>query len=336
MIHFECGHCGRGFKAPETDAGKAGRCPQCGNKVVVPPAPTEKLTLVREPNATPAQKPLEPDAAPPSGWIDSSHRAQEAETRRRDQEVLESLGPLPVPERTGERQFFWLFDILVYPFSGTGLVTLGVIIGFPLVRALLGAVIPPFMPYRGFLFLIIGSVLTLYLGWYLAECVYDSAKGGTRAPDVMDADTSLGSLWSRVSYLLAVYLIYGLPVLIYVLIMQRFDAIFWALAAWAVLLFPMGLLAMVINDSVSALNPFFLVGSIFRVFLPYLGLVACLIGMACLLILLPALFRPAPPAEAIGAFGLASLVLGAYGSFLFAHVLGRFYWRHRDRLDWGI
>lgn len=255
--------------------------------------------------------------------------------RRRDQEVLESLGPLPIPERTGERQFFWLFDILVYPFSGTGLVTLAVIIGYPLLTTLLAAILPMIPLFGGWPFLFISFVLALYFGWYLAECVYDSAKGGTRAPDIFDADTSIGALWSTVSYLLAVYIVYVLPVVVYATITHRIDAIFCALAIWAALLFPMGLLAMVMHDSVSVLNPFFLLGSIFRVFLPYLGLVVCLIGMACLLVLLPAMMVPAAPGAAL-ALDLATLVTGVYGSFLFAHVLGRFYWRYRDRLDWGI
>jgi len=251
--------------------------------------------------------------------------------------MLEWLGsPPPKPEPTGERKLYWLFDILLYPFSITGIVTMVVIVGFPLVRALLGAVLPLFGPWRHWAFLLIGAALGLYFAWYLAECVYDSAKGGTRAPDVLDANTDFGALWSRVSSLLGVYILYGLPVALYAAIANRFDAIFWALAAWAVFLFPMGLLAMVVHDSPSALNPLFVLNSIRRVCLPYIGLVACLIGMAGLLVVLPAMFRPPPPPGAVGAFSLLSLIAGTYGSFIFAHVLGRFYWRYREQLDWGL
>ncbi|HPC97021.1 MAG TPA: hypothetical protein PLU87_18915 [Sedimentisphaerales bacterium] len=301
--------------------------------MVIPPA--DELALVQDPVATAPPQSSQPAAA--SAPITAAHRAQEAEARRRERETLEWLGsPPPKPEPTGERKFYWLFDILLYPFSITGIVTMAVIVGFPLVRAFLRSVLPLFGPWRHGAFLLIRFTLGLYVAWYLAECVYDSAKGGTRAPDVLDADTSLGALWSRVSSLLGVYILYGLPVALYAGIARRFDATFWALAAWAVFLFPMALMAMVIYDSPSALNPLFVLNSIRRVCLPYIGLVACLIGMAALFAVLPAMFRPAPPPGAVGAFGLLSLIVGAYGSFIFAHVLGRFYWRYRDRLDWGI
>jgi hypothetical protein len=94
-----------------------------------------------------------------------------------------------------------------------------------------------------------------------------------------------------------------------------------------IVFFPMGLLAMIMHDSVSALNPLLLLGSIFRVFLPYVGFVLLLgmlvVGLALLwpfLIVLPVI-------------GFAAVL---YGAFILAHILGRFYWRYRDRLDWGI
>ncbi len=178
----------------------------------------------------------------------------------------------------------------------------------------------------------ITCVLSLYVAWYLAECVYDSAKGGTRAPEIIDTGW-LDDWWSRVSYLLVVYILFALPPLIYHFAVGRTDAIFWALLAWAVLFFPMGLLAMVIHDSTCALNPLSLLKSILQVFGPYLGL---LLGIGALAGLLwyatDLLSQGLGPA---GVWLVAALMYG-YAAFVLAHVLGRFYWRYRDRLDWGI
>jgi len=38
MIKFNCDNCGRKFSAPESYAGKKGRCPKCKNVVFIPDA----------------------------------------------------------------------------------------------------------------------------------------------------------------------------------------------------------------------------------------------------------------------------------------------------------
>jgi DNA-directed RNA polymerase subunit RPC12/RpoP len=333
VLRFSCPNCGAKLTGSEERAGKAAVCPRCKRKLTVPPAP--ELTLLREEPAAPVESSDRPTFRAPPAPVERDSDRREHEQAR---EVLASLGPEAAPEHTGERKLPWLLDILLYPFSTTGIVTLVVMIGFPLVRTLFDAFAPRprVVPMRGWPSFLIGLVLGLYVLWYLAECVHDSAQGGTRAPDVLDANTGLSNLWARVSYLLAVYIVYGMPVVIYGLATHRLDPIFWALAAWAAVFFPMSLLAMVVNDSISALNPLFLIGSICRVPLSYFGLIVCLLAMAVLFVLVPALMRPTPPPGAVGAIGLVSLLAGAYGSFLFAHVLGRFYWRNRDRLDWGL
>jgi hypothetical protein len=29
-------------------------------------------------------------------------------------------------------------------------------------------------------------------------------------------------------------------------------------------------------------------------------------------------------------------LIASYAALIMAHILGRFYWRHRERFDWGI
>jgi hypothetical protein len=142
-----------------------------------------------------------------------------------------------------------------------------------------------------------------------------------------------GELWSRVSYLLAVYIVYVLPVVVYRMVRQETDVVFWGLAAWAVVFFPMGLLAMVMHDSVSALNPLFLLGSIFRTFFQYIGLIVLFLPFAVLFWLSGRTSEDSKPTILLDVFGL---FVTSYVPFILAHLLGRFYWRYYERLDWDI
>jgi hypothetical protein len=330
MIHFPCQHCGAKLQISPAHAGKEGRCPHCKNKLTVPPAPEPELKLVREDASAGASIPsklLEDVAVAPQPL--PLGKADEARPNRLMQGLADSLQREEAPGEPGVRRLPWFLDILLYPANLSGLIALVFMTVFPL---LLGFF--PWIFFWGSLrFLGPVAALGLYLGWYLAECVYDSAKGGTRAPTVFDVG-DWSDWWSRVSYLGAVYVLFGLPPVIYGMVVGRTDAIFLVLAAWALVFLPMGLLAMVIHDSVSALNPLFLLGSIWRVLGPYLCL---LLGTGVVV----GLFwragggmtrRLAPPVV----LPLLHVLVGSYATLILAHLLGRFYWRYRDRLDWGI
>jgi len=331
MIHFECEYCGRKLRVPETHAGRQGRCPTCKRAVVVPRDALPELTLVRD------EAPSETGSARPSDDI-PSYRPPARHTRQALSEAANwgetdsaaSLGFMDAPEHTGERKLPWPLDILLYPASPSGLIILAIVIG-----GLFLTTITRFyfhLPGLGIVtVLIIPAVLGLYQWWYFAECMYDSAQGGTRAPDLLVP--GLGDMWSRVSYMLAVPVIYLLPATLYFTILRQYDAILLGLLAWAILFFPMGLLAMVVNDSVSALNPLFLLVSIARVFLPYLGLLLVLALPIPLLQLVPRLFAGQPFSLV---FIFTIMFVLAYVSLIYAHILGRFYWRYRDRLGWGV
>jgi hypothetical protein len=283
------------------------------------------LELVREDTAAdtrPPSKLLEELAvSPPPLPVGRDGDTQEDRLADR---LFGSMWSEAAGEPTGERRLPWPIDILLYPASLGGLTTLVIIVGIPLLLELIPLILVGWL---------IGIVIGLYSIWYLAECVYDSAKGGTRAPLALDT-TDLGQMWSRAVYLAAVYILFVLPAVVYRMFVDESDAIFWGLVAWAAVFFPMGLLAMVIDDSVSALNPLFLLGAIVRTFFPYVGLVA-LLGIAVVLrrLALSRLTGAAPLSPLLAApVSFATL----YVSFILAHILGRFYWRYRERLDWGI
>lgn len=338
MIRFQCEHCAVELTIREDRAGTLGRCPRCKQAITIPrasqagpPADDKELTLIAPPEIKDHTQ---------FDWPDERELTQtEQERIRSEQQLLTELGIQPRAEHTGQRRFIWPLDILLYPMSGPGLTVLGIIVGFTLLVMLFERFMP-ILPLFG-IFLFVGRfILGLYAAWYLAECVYDSATGGTRAPDF--AVASLGDMWSRVSYLLVVSIVYLLPVVLYRIIISgfeitgaRFEIIFWVLAGYALLFFPMGLLAMVVNDSISSVNPFFLLGSIFRAFFQYAGLLLFFAALAVLLWL-------SGPSEEQSAqlrpFWLETvgLATAGYAAFVLAHILGRFYWRNRERLDWGL
>ncbi|MCX5646969.1 MAG: hypothetical protein NTZ17_20160 [Phycisphaerae bacterium] len=315
MVRFQCQHCGAKLQVSEAHAGKKGRCPRCTNALAVPPVPEPELELVKEDTSAEARTPLAVRPQPlPLGQEDDSREHR-----------LASLSPNPAPEDTGERRLPWPIDILLYPASMGGLTTLAIMVGIPLLLEVI--------PLLSMLLWPVGIVISLYSIWYLAECVCDSAKGGTRAPMALDT-ADLGEMGSRVLYLAAVYLLFVFPALLYGAFVNTAGAVFWGLVAWAVIFFPMGLLAMVIHDSTSALNPLFLLGAILRTFVPYVGLLLLVGMLAGLYWLIPSLRE----SESVLGWFLDALrsFLTAYLSFVVAHVLGRFYWRCRERLDWAI
>ncbi len=175
-----------------------------------------------------------------------------------------------------------------------------------------------------------GGIFT-YIGWYLAECVYDSAKGGTRAPDTLTP--GLGDMWSRVSYLFAVYGLFFAPPVVYYAFTRQIDLILFGLVLWALVFFPMGLLAMVVLDSTTALNPFLLLGAILRTFGSYVGLLVVQLAITLATVLIVYTFI----GYRLSLLGFVMVLAPHfYVAMIQAHLLGRFYLRYAEELDWGL
>lgn len=335
VIKFRCDKCGQKFTVPEVQAGKKGRCPKCKNIVAVPkhqsPGVVIKpkdsaydLTLLDVPETGKVQKkPVRQYAVP--------------DTATEQTEESQRESPTGEVEPTGERKLPWMLDIFLYPTSKPGLTSLGIIVGIPL---LIDIVLQAFGPFALTLALprfILNILIGLYVCWYFAECVRDSAAGGTRAPEVF-ATADVSTMFEQSLYLAACYIIFAGPAGFYSVFTHKTDAVFWLLAAYGVFFFPIGLLAAVMFNSGAAFNPILWVGSIFSVFFQYCGLVLLLCGPV---LAIGAIMNIQPqdiPLPKVLALILEAGFTGIllYIVFVVAHLLGRFYWRYRERLNWEV
>jgi hypothetical protein len=178
----------------------------------------------------------------------------------------------------------------------------------------------------------------LYIYWYVTECIRDSAAGRIRAPEAF-AISGLGDMWSQAQHIIGCYLIFAGPVGFYFLWTQRMDTPFWVLLAYGVFFFPMGLLTCVMFDSIRGLNPVLLLGSIFSTFFQYCGLVF----LVASIVLAVRFFTHMQGTENVehnwvSRMFLETLFYGImlYTIFVVAHLLGRFYWRHEEKLNWEV
>jgi hypothetical protein len=102
------------------------------------------------------------------------------------------------------------------------------------------------------------------------------------------------------------------------------------LAVYAAFLLPMSLLAIVMFDSLQGLNPIILIGSIISTFLPYCVLVAVFLSAGILVV------RNMP--DTYGSYILIFIVscIRLYIIMVGAHLLGWFYHRYEQELNWDV
>jgi len=320
LVNFLCEDCGERISAVHTQAGKEGKCPKCRAALVVPAAHDLTLLDVREqynlqdhPNSQPR---------PPEDITELQQEEPAAEKTESD---------------TG-RKLPWIIDIFLYPTSAPGLTHLAIFIGIPLLIHLIRQLLGPLGLVLLFPGLVINLLLGFYMCWYFAECVRDSAAGHVRAPEVF-ADADIGTIFGQWLYLAACYAIFVLPAAFYFTYTNRTDRIFWTLVACGVFFFPMALLTVVMFDTSSAFNPILWIASIFSTFFQYCWLVLFVSGIVLASLALIGIGKPEEARE----MGIGAKILGAvfsclliYMAFVVAHLLGRFYWRYQERLNWEV
>lgn len=331
FIRFYCNNCGYKSTVSESYAGKKIKCPKYYNTIFIPTVESTGTT-------TSQRSPAKPKT--PSKYSDYDLTLLDTKEQNiiHDQQIREytafeqaaELEQEPdAEEPIDERRLPWLIDIFLYPISVPGLINLAIFLGVPLLIDILGTILPVQLSCLfGLVTIVIHIVIFLYIYWYFVECVRDSADGGVRAPEGLGATPGLaGMFWQTVNVIGCLAVFFG-PFVFYMLFAKKTDIIFWLLLSYAVFLFPMGLLAVVMFDSAIGLNPRLLIRSISGTFSPYCGLVLLFAAPVVLI----GIIQPETQESLFWKFILRSVI--TYMVLVGAHLLGRFYWRYQDKLNW--
>ncbi|MEN6575899.1 MAG: hypothetical protein ABFD90_06100 [Phycisphaerales bacterium] len=182
---------------------------------------------------------------------------------------------------------------------------------------------------------IVYALPVAYTLYYLAECVRDRAGGGRHPPGywMHPSDSSKWDCVTQMFEVIGCVAVCFWPVSVYYIVREQVDCAYWLLLAGGAFLFPMILLAVVLFDSLNALNPILIGGSILRTFVPYCGMVLLVCGVAVLFTKMGlktyGFWRP--PMVPF----LLRLVQ-FYLIFVAIALLGDFFRRHETRLDWEV
>lgn len=310
VIQFRCGQCDAKLRVPETHAGKQARCPRCKGALRIPQAPTSPSVESRGAETADAapQNPLDPALLEPP-------RASETSVSEPAATCDENAPRSP-------------FQVLLYPFSVSGVIHILVFSLLPPLWAQATTLRFWESPGIGPLFWLV--LLTLYFIHYAATCLSDSAAGGTRAVDVNSEATplSVDALLSTAQTILPAVAFVWAPAFAYYLFKERVD---WILLTWLAVAgfsFPMILLAVNDFDSIRGASPLLVLPSIASVLRPYCVLASCQFALGALTGTLLYL--------SVGHSGIWLLRPPVfYVALVAVHVLGRFYCRHKERLNWG-
>jgi DNA-directed RNA polymerase subunit RPC12/RpoP len=366
IIDFRCQNCGQKISVPQVHAGDRGTCPKCKQAVTVPrqasrPGPDEGGRLVsfacsmcggqivasegrrgelieclhcgcyaEAPSQVDRQETPKAPAQTPREEVTSNERVAERQKPEAQAEADEA-------EQTGRRRLPWLVDIFLYPTNASGIIHLAVFLIAPILLDLLGRyVLLHAKHYGAILSLILYVFLIGYMFYYFAECIRDSALGGLRTPEMMATGPDQSDVFGHFVTLLACYAFFLGPVTFYrgyayYTGTEMNGVVLWCLQTYGVFFFPMGVLAVVMFGSVNGLNPILLICSIASTFFQYCGLVILFYGVGVLLALvLSAGQRWGFIADVAARTILLWLLL------VCCHLLGRFYRRYQERLNWEV
>jgi hypothetical protein len=320
-ITFRCENCGRKISAPKTRSGERLKCPLCKEAVVVPVQDkkienkhsTDELTFLNISELEEIRK----RQATEMDYL------QEAHDQEKGQEPEET-------EFEEQRRLPWFIDIFLYPFSVSGLRHLALFIGLPLLVFIFGSIIPiQFSYFFNFVTFIVSITIFLYMYWYLAECIRDSADGWVRAPEGMGSLPDFTDLIMQAVNILGCLLFFLLPAGIYVFFVREINLVAWLLTIPALFFYPIGLLSVVLYDSVSGLRLGILIRSVYSTFRTYVGLVLLFVVMFYVV-----LVYSKTQVGILWKIVFRSFII--YFAFILAHLTGRYYLKNKDKLKWDL
>jgi DNA-directed RNA polymerase subunit RPC12/RpoP len=336
MIQFHCENCGQKFNVPQTSAGKKGRCPKCKNIIIVP----QSVAPVNPPAPPQEDEPLrlkyESDSPGEQARLVYTTLEQE-HTTDKDSKADTSTDAIISPPKQKPAT---LLNVFTFPFSISGIIHFLIFWLGPFLIGLFPLTSPSslFLIHTTCVALLFDILLFAYLFHYLSDCVIAAAKDECYAPDISFGDvTTIGDLIRHLLLLFIAAFICISPLIIYgILLDLRYDLVFvvggtdiveWLFFGISVFFFPMFLLAVSMFDSVAALNPFLIIGSIASTFLPYCGVFVFFLIIGIIMMRIASI---AP------GWNIVSWGLDVYLMFIAAYILGRFFRRYEDRLNWEI
>jgi len=333
QICFKCDFCGKQISVPSVHAGKKGKCPQCRNTI---PVPYSSTSSSRE--NTPIDSKPDLDMLLQPGPPHERSAADQPKDQQYEK-LCQSAGlPSFQPPPPLKRKFPWLIDIFLYPANLYGMIFIGIVVLVPLLCLLLIyllieiiGVVAAFFIVMNF---IVDIVLLMFVYWFLAECICDSAAGNLRVPNTADNTPGLAEIGLRSIRILFCLVVYLIPACLYHKYTHGFDSFFWIIAGCGVFLYPMALLGVLMFDSICGLNPLVIIPSIFSAFLQYCGLIVLIGAIIFSYVQVIKLL----PDDFLLRLVLSPLVraVALYLTMIAAHLLGRFYFKYQEKLNWDV
>ncbi len=322
-IRFKCDFCGKQIRVPSVRAGKKGKCPQCKNIVLVP---------CSAPSSLQENTPINPRPDLDLVLQPSSPHDHIAADQSKDQqyEMLRESAGFDSPQPPPQRKYPALVDVFFYPANTQGLIFLAIAVLVPLLIRLVSIALCIF----GFLLSIFNLVIAMYVYWFLAQCVRDSASGGLRAPETVAETPGIWELLWQVFELFACLVLCAAPALAYYTYTHKIDTPFWWLAGFGAFIYPMALLSVIMFDSVNGLNPLIIIPSIFSAFFQYCSLVVLISAIVFLYVQTIKLI----PDDFFLRMVLSPLIQAVelYLAMMAMHLLGRFYFKYQEKLNWDV
>lgn len=347
MIKFSCEKCGQKISVSEAHAGRKGKCPKCKNILFVPRiVHTSHLKDQEDSHIDKGNHVTEPDVELRLKREPPSQKGKTKPIYSTGFDVTgnqEKYTKPDVTEETTIRKIPWILDIFLYPTSMSGLINIGIFCVLTFLLGIFSILARLMCLIQLALFLVVLTVVA-YIFHYIMECIRDSALGGIRAPEnigSMPADRSeaFSQLWDIIGLFIIIwgpvvgycmYQIFSHASDIEVEYHPREDVIFWLLLGYGIFFFPIGMLALAMFKSSSAFNPFVWIASIFSTFFQYCGLVF----FFCILGWLTSRIAFYLRQSLITSFFLNAVFI--YLTMVTAHLLGRFYYKNSEKLNWEV
>jgi len=358
-IKFHCKNCGWKFSVPVTQAGKKGKCPKCKNIIIVPEIQT--TSSVTEQSNSEDTKTSPKSSTYDSALLDIPQKDKiqdlpvsqpniSEKTAEYNQELEEESAEKTETAAPARCKLPWLIDIFLYPLSISGLIHLVIFFCIPILLSLAyGFLLQYIWPIGELIIAVLYMLFVGYVLYYLSWCIIDSTKGGFRAPDPsFQPSPAKGEMIECAGIFLACIVVCFWPAAVYYIFTRKPDFLCWLLTSAGLLFFPMALLAVFLNDSIRGLNPMLIVKSVKKTFPGYLAVVVFFAGFFTVL----SIVIPPPPqskglepillyiSQVTGAIFSSRYALRTTG-FIYlamtgAHILGRFYCKYQEKLNWDV